>query len=111
MPPDVPTCPYCERPYSSSEGCDYLDGDEKPMPYGSECHPLSFDETCRDCGTPRGREHHAYCLACECPDGCHRQFHAGLTCDEDAPLTTGAGGMTPSAIRSEPAESAGHRPS
>lgn len=81
-----PTCLYCERPYADPRGCEWLEGDPKPPTYGSECHPLSTGPTCYDCGTPREREHHAYCLATECT-ACHRQGHIG-PCDEDAALTT-----------------------
>jgi hypothetical protein len=84
-----PTCTYCERPFSSPNGCDYLADDEKPLTYGSELHPLSEGATCRDCGTPKGREHHVECLCTECPT-CHRQWHPGMSCREDAELTTGA---------------------
>ena len=85
-----PTCQYCQRALSDPRGCDYFDRDPKPMTYGSECHPLSIGPTCNDCGAPKSTEHHAYCLATECPVSCHRQFHPGMTCDEDAELTTGA---------------------
>ena len=88
MLPCVLTCQYCERPYSSPHGCDYLKGDEKPVTYGEELHPVSTGPTCRDCATPKGKEHHAYCLATECAD-CHRQFHPGMSCAEDAELTAG----------------------
>jgi len=83
-----PSCTYCERPYGDPRGCEYLDRDERPLTYGSELHPISAGPTCRDCGTPKGAAHHAYCLCTECPD-CHRQFHPGITCQEDALLTTG----------------------
>ena len=89
MTAPVYACDYCERPYSDPRGCEYLDDDPRPMRYGSECHPLSTGPTCRDCAAPKGTEHHAYCLATECAD-CHRQFHPGMTCEEDAVLTTGA---------------------
>ncbi len=82
----VARCDYCERPYTGRRGCDYLDGDEKPITYGEELHPLSSSPRCRDCGTPKGREHHATCLATECA-ACHRQWHPGATCEEDAKIT------------------------
>lgn len=84
----VPTCLYCERPFSDPRGCDWMPGDPKPPTYGTECHPLSFADTCSDCGSPKGTEHHAYCLDTECLE-CHRQWHAGITCHENAKLTTG----------------------
>ena len=87
MPPE-PTCAYCERPYSDPRGCAYIAGDPKPPTYGTECHPLAIAPTCHDCGAPKGREHHATCLQAECV-ACHRQFHPGMTCEEDAELTTG----------------------
>lgn len=80
------TCTYCLRPFSDPRGCDWQDGDPKPTTYGSECHPLTIGPTCRDCSAPKGRDHHAYCLQTECT-ACHRQFHPGLTCEEDAKLT------------------------
>ena len=83
MPPSVPTCTYCRRPFSDPRGCEYLPGDEQPVIYGEELHPFGDGPTCRDCGTARGRRHHAFCLATECPT-CHNQFHPGSTCDEDA---------------------------
>jgi hypothetical protein len=83
-----PTCLYCGRLYSDPRGCDWIAGDPKPPAYGTECHPLSIGATCHDCGSPKGTEHHAYCLATECTD-CHRQWHPGLSCSEDAELTTG----------------------
>ena len=86
MSPSVPTCLYCERPYSDPRGCDWMDGDPKPPTYGTECHPLAVAPRCHDCGSPKGTEHHAYCFATECTD-CHRQWHAGMTCEEDAKLT------------------------
>ena len=83
------TCTYCERHFSDPRGCDYVDGDAKPMRYGSECHPLSLGPACYDCGAPKDTEHHAYCLATECPESCHRQFHPGMDCDENRELVTG----------------------
>ena len=78
-----PTCTYCERPYSDERGCEYTDGDERPVLYGEEVHPISTCPTCRDCGSPRGKEHRAYCLCTECST-CHSQFHPGMTCEEGA---------------------------
>ena len=86
--PNVPTCTYCLRSFADPRGCDWQDGDPKPPTYGSECHPMATGPTCYDCGAPKGRDHHAYCLACECVE-CHRQFHPGMTCAEDAALSTG----------------------
>ena len=83
-----PTCPYCNRPFSDPRGCDYLDGDERPMTYGTEQYPLSAEDTCRDCAASKGSEHHVECLCTECR-ACHRQWHPGMTCAEDAELTTG----------------------
>ena len=84
-----PTCAYCGRGFADVRGCQYVAGDPRPMSYGSECHPLSLAPTCHDCRAPKGTEHHAYCLATECPQSCHRQFHPGLTCEEDRVLVTG----------------------
>jgi len=81
-------CDYCGRRYTDKRGCEYVDEDERPPVYGSECHPLSLGEKCYDCGCPRKTLHHATCLAFECVR-CHRQGHFGLSCAEDAELTTG----------------------
>lgn len=82
----VPRYDYCGRRYTDKRGCEFLDEDERPVPYGSEVHPVSTGPTCRDCSTPKGREHHATCLCTECAD-CHRQWHPGMTCAEDAKIT------------------------
>ena len=81
-------CDYCKRPFSDPRGCLYEPADERPATYGFEAHPLSSGPTCRDCGAPKGTEHHAECLAAECRS-CQRQWHAGLSCEEDARLVMG----------------------
>ena len=84
----TPTCTYCERPFADARGCEYLEGDPAPVTYGHEQHPLSTSDRCRDCGAPIGTMHHVACLCSECA-ACHRQFHPGLTCEEDRQLVTG----------------------
>ena len=79
----IPACTYCERPLSDPRGCEYEPGDERPVLYGEEVHPFSIGPTCRDCATPRDKEHHAYCLCTECAR-CHNQFHPGMSCEEEA---------------------------
>ena len=76
-----PTCPECKRAYADPRGCLPFDGG--PLAYGSELDPISSGPTCRDCGAPKGTEHHAGCACTECPS-CHRQYHGGMTCEEDA---------------------------
>ncbi len=61
MTTTVLRCDYCRRRFSDKRGCEYVDGDERPPVYGSECHPLSLGEKCYDCGCPRKTLHHATC--------------------------------------------------
>lgn len=81
-----PRCPYCRRRYADVRGCKPgLPGEIDPVLYGDEWYPFSDEPgpTCRDCGAPKGLIHHADCSCSECPS-CHRQYHGGMTCEEDA---------------------------
>jgi len=89
MPPK-PTCPYCERTLADPRGCEYQDGDTRPVEYGQEQHPLSTSDRCRDCGAPMGTMHHVACLCSECPR-CHGQFGLcfAIDCEAARSLVTG----------------------
>lgn len=94
-------CPYCERPYSDARGCDYLDSDPTPLPFGEETaafadlrgmtlETLNPGHACADCEVMRGKLHHADCLKSECR-ACHHQFGfcGGRDCDEVWKWSTG----------------------
>lgn len=81
-------CTYCEKPYTV-DSCAYLDDDERPVTFGAERGSPSSQDRCTDCGVKRGGDHHVSCTQAECAL-CDRQWHPGLTCEEDAKLTTGA---------------------
>ena len=83
----TPSCESCGQPLSDPRGC--LPQGGEALRYGDELHPMSFGDTCRDCGVGRGGWHHPGCAMAECPR-CHRQDHRGISCDEDAELTTGS---------------------
>lgn len=97
----TPTCPYCERAYSDRRGCEYLDSDPRPLPYGDEtdayaalrgltARSMTQTPTCSDCAAPKGTLHHSTCLKAEC-SACHHQFGlcGGTDCDEVWQWSTG----------------------
>ncbi len=81
----VPTCEFCDKPFADAAGCEYPEGYPRPVTYGSEKHPLSRSERCRECAVPRGRLHHLACLCSEC-EACGGQFGLcrGIECEEVA---------------------------
>ena len=84
-----PRCPYCRRRYTDPRGCKPgLPHEIDPALYGEEVHPISSSPTCSDCGAATGAIHHVACPVAECVS-CHRQHHGGMSCAEDAALTTG----------------------
>lgn len=83
----APTCVYCEQPYTV-DSCEYFPGDERPVRFGDETGSPSTHPRCTDCGVIRGGDHHCDCTQAECVQ-CARQWHPGMTCAEDAALTTG----------------------
>ena len=97
----VPTCPYCARTFDDRRGCDFVDDDPRPLPYGSETEgyadlrgwtvaDLTAADECADCGAPKGTDHHVECLRSECA-ACHHQFGlcGGTECDEVWRWSTG----------------------
>lgn len=99
----APACTYCSRPFTDLRGCDF-DEDPAPVLFGSEsdafadlfgANPAELNPgpECSDCGTPRGKAHHAECLKSECPS-CHHQFGlcGSVDCDEVWAWSTGRGG-------------------
>jgi hypothetical protein len=104
----VPTCPYCERAFGPT-GCEYLDDDPRPLPYGDETDAyadlrgltaaqLTAAPTCWDCGVARGKLHHPDCLKSEC-GRCHGQFGlcGGVDCEEGRRWRIGEGGRADAA--------------
>lgn len=97
----APNCSYCERPLSDVRGCDYLDDDPRPLPFGDEteayaglrgltARTLNPGPACIDCGVPRGALHHVACLKAECAK-CHHQFGlcGGESCEDVWDWSTG----------------------
>ena len=102
----APICDHCGAEYTDPRGCDYADGDPKPVTFGDESEafadlfgrtPATFNvgPTCSDCGCARGTPHHPECLRSECPS-CHGQFGlcAGVDCVALRAWSTGQGGGT-----------------